>query len=142
MAVKIRLARRGRKKLARYDIVVADARSPRDGRFIEKVGNYDPNPHPATVFLREESILQWLLKGAQPTHTVRNILSARGILLKKHLQLGVHKGKLTQGEADEKLTAWEAHKAQRSTSGTASTTTKASPQGDTPARELTETAKA
>ena len=141
MAVKIRLARRGRKKLARYDIVVADARSPRDGRFIEKVGNYDPNPHPAAVFLREESILQWLLKGAQPTHTVRNILSARGILFRKHLQLGVHKGKLTQGEADKKLMAWEAHKTQRSTGGSASTTAKTSPQEDTLVREPAETEK-
>ena len=140
MAVKIRLARRGRKKLARYDIVVADARSPRDGRFIEKVGNYDPNPHPAAVFLREESILQWLLKGAQPTHTVRNILSARGILLRKHLQLGVHKGKLTRGEADKRLIAWEANKMQRPTESTPPATAKASPRQNIPASELPEEA--
>jgi small subunit ribosomal protein S16 len=110
MAVKIRLTRRGRKKLALYDIVVADARSPRDGRFIEKLGNYNPNTHPATIQLKEESALQWLRKGAQPTHTVRTILSSHGIMLRKHLQLGVDKGAITQEVADERLAAWQRDK--------------------------------
>jgi small subunit ribosomal protein S16 len=113
MAVKIRLTRRGRKKLALYDIVVADARSPRDGRFIEKLGNYNPNTHPATIQLEEESALQWLRKGAQPTHTVRTILSSHGILLRKHLQLGVDKGAIAQADADKKLEAWKQDKAQQ-----------------------------
>lgn len=113
MAVKIRLTRRGRKKLALYDIVVADARSPRDGRFIEKLGNYNPNTHPATIQLEEENALQWLRKGAQPTHTVRTILSSHGILLRKHLQLGVDKGAITQADADKKLEAWKQDKAQQ-----------------------------
>ena len=107
MAVKIRLARRGRKKLALYDIVVADARAPRDGRFIEKLGNYNPNTHPATILLKVENALQWLLKGAQPTNTARTILASQGVLLKKHLQLGVNKGAITQDEADKKLEAWK-----------------------------------
>ncbi len=110
MAVKIRLARRGRKKLALYDIVVADARAPRDGRFIEKLGNYNPNTSPTTILLKEESAMQWLLKGAQPTNTVRNLLSAQGILLKTHLQLGVNKGALIQEEADKKLGVWKQEK--------------------------------
>lgn len=113
MAVKIRLTRRGRKKLALYDIVVADARSPRDGRFIEKLGTYNPNTHPATIQLEEEDALQWLRKGAQPTHTVRTILSSHGILLRKHLQLGVDKGAIAQADADKKLEAWKQDKAQQ-----------------------------
>ncbi len=107
MAVKIRLARRGRKKLALYDIVVADARAPRDGLFIEKLGNYNPNTHPATILLKEENALQWLLKGAQPTNTARTILSSHGVLLKKHLQVGVAKGAITQEVADTRLEAWK-----------------------------------
>jgi len=106
MAVKIRLARRGRKKLALYDIVVADARASRDGRFIEKLGNYNPNTQPSTVSLREEKTLQWLFDGAQPTNTVKNILSSSGILLRKHLQVGVKKGAITQEEADKRWEAW------------------------------------
>ena len=113
MAVKIRLARRGRKKLALYDIVVADARAPRDGRFIAKLGNYNPNTHPATTVLKEASTLQWLLKGAQPTNTVRTILSSHGILLKKHLQLGIQKGAITQAAADKKLEAWQQSKVKK-----------------------------
>lgn len=106
MAVKIRLKRRGRKKLALYDIVVADARAPRDGRFIEKLGNYNPNTHPSTILLKDEKALHWLLNGAQPTNTVRNILSRQGILLKKHLQIGVKKGAITQEDADKKWEMW------------------------------------
>ena len=113
MAVKIRLTRRGRKKLALYDIVVADARAPRDGRFIEKLGNYNPNTHPATVELKEESALQWLRKGAQPTNTARTILSDHGVLLRKHLQLGVDKGAITQETANTRLAAWQESREER-----------------------------
>lgn len=111
MAVKIRLARCGRRHLAEYDIVVADARSPRDGRFIEKLGNYNPNTAPATVKLNEVSALKWLFQGAQPTDTVKTILSKKGILFKKHLQIGVIKGAITQEEADAKLASWKAERA-------------------------------
>lgn len=99
--------------MALYDIVVADARAPRDGRFIEKLGHYNPNTQPATILLKETSALQWLRKGAQPTNTVKTILSAHGVLLKKHLQLGVDKGAITQETADEKLEAWRQSKERR-----------------------------
>ncbi|GIV37335.1 MAG: hypothetical protein KatS3mg032_1714 [Cyclobacteriaceae bacterium] len=105
--VRIRLARRGRKKLARFDVVVADARAPRDGRFIEKIGTYNPLTVPATINLDEEKAFQWLMKGAQPSDTVRAMLSYRGILLRKHLQIGVIKGALTQEEADSRLAEWK-----------------------------------
>jgi small subunit ribosomal protein S16 len=114
MAVKIRLARRGRKKLALYDIVVADEKAPRDGRIIEKLGNYNPNTHPSGVSLKEETTIKWLLNGAQPTDTVRNILSKQGILLKKHLQVGVNKGAITQEEADKKWNAWHQERLNKS----------------------------
>jgi small subunit ribosomal protein S16 len=107
MAVKIRLARRGRKKLAMYDIVVADARAPRDGKFIEKIGTYNPNTNPASIVLNEANALKWIMNGAQPTDTTRAILSYKGILLKKHLQVGVNKGAITQESADEKFGAWK-----------------------------------
>lgn len=110
MAVKIRLARRGRKKQAIYDVVVADARAPRDGRFIEKLGTYNPNTNPASININNERALTWLLNGAQPTDTVKAMLSYRGILLKKHLQIGVLKGAITQEQADEKYNAWVAEK--------------------------------
>jgi len=106
MAVKIRLARRGRKKLAKYDVVVADARSPRDGRFIEKIGIYNPNTDPATVEINADKAFDWVMKGAQPTDSVRAMLSYRGVMLRKHLQLGVNKGAITQEEADKKLQEW------------------------------------
>jgi small subunit ribosomal protein S16 len=106
MAVKIRLARRGRKKLAMYDVVVADARAPRDGRFIEKIGTYNPLTSPATINLNEDKAFEWLMNGAQPTDTVKAMLSYRGIMLKKHLQIGVIKGALTQEQADSKLATW------------------------------------
>lgn len=106
MAVKIRLARRGRKKLAIYDIVVADARSPRDGRFIEKIGIYNPNTNPATIELNNDKALQWLFNGAQPTDTARRILSYKGVLMRKHLQVGVNKGALTQEQADARYSEW------------------------------------
>jgi small subunit ribosomal protein S16 len=104
--VKIRLARRGRKKLAMYDVVVADARAPRDGRFIEKIGTYNPLTVPATVNLNDDKAFQWLMNGAQPTDTVKAMLSFRGVMLKKHLQIGVIKGALTQDQADSKLADW------------------------------------
>ena len=110
MAVKIRLARRGRKKQAMYDVVVADARSPRDGKFIEKIGRYNPNTDPAFIELDENKAFDWVMKGAQPTDTVRAMLSYRGIMLKKHLQIGVNKGAITQEEADKKFDAWLADK--------------------------------
>jgi small subunit ribosomal protein S16 len=110
MAVKIRLARRGRKKLAMFDVVVADARAPRDGRFVEKIGTYNPNTNPATVVLNEKQAIQWVLNGAQPTDTVRAILSYKGIMYAKHLQVGVNKGAITQEQADAKFEAWKAEK--------------------------------
>lgn len=106
MAVKIRLARRGRKKQAIYDVVVADARAPRDGRFIEKLGSYNPNSNPAFISIDEEKALQWVMDGAQPTDTARAILSHRGVMYKKHLQVGVNKGAITQEDADKKYAAW------------------------------------
>ena len=106
MAVKIRLSRRGRKKLAIYDIIVADARSPRDGRIIEKIGNYNPNTNPATIKIDNDKALDWVMKGAQPSETVRAILSYKGIMMKKHLQIGVVKGAIKQEEADKRLEAW------------------------------------
>ena len=107
MAVKIRLARRGRKKLAMYDIVVADARAPRDGKFIEKIGTYNPNTNPASIVLNEANALKWIMNGAQPTDTTRAILSYKGVLLKKHLQVGVNKGAITQEAADAKFGDWK-----------------------------------
>jgi small subunit ribosomal protein S16 len=104
--VKIRLARRGRKKLAMYDVVVADARAPRDGRFIEKLGTYNPLTVPARVELNNDRAFHWLMQGAQPSDTVKMMLSYRGIMMKKHLQIGVIKGALTQEQADSKLQEW------------------------------------
>ncbi|WP_194976928.1 30S ribosomal protein S16 [Aquiflexum lacus] len=110
MAVKIRLSRRGRKKMAIYDVVVADARAPRDGRFIDKLGTYNPNTDPASININNERALKWLLNGAEPTETVKAMLSYRGVLLQKHLQIGVLKGAITQDQADEKFEAWKASK--------------------------------
>jgi small subunit ribosomal protein S16 len=106
MAVKIRLARRGRKKLAMYDVIVADSRSPRDGKFIEKIGTYNPLTNPASINLDDQKAFDWLMKGAQPSDTVKRMLSYRGVMLKKHLQIGVVKGALTQELADSKLAEW------------------------------------
>ncbi len=107
MAVKIRLARRGRKKLAKFDVIVADARAPRDGRFIEKIGTYDPLTNPATIDLNDDKAFQWLMNGAQPSDTVKAMLSYRGIMIRKHLQIGVVKGAISQEEADRKLAEWK-----------------------------------
>jgi small subunit ribosomal protein S16 len=106
MAVKIRLSRRGRKKLALYDVVVADARAPRDGKFIEKIGTYNPATVPASIVLDENKAFDWLMKGAQPSDTVRAMLSYRGVTLRRHLQIGVIKGAITQEQADAKLAEW------------------------------------
>ncbi|QNE40448.1 30S ribosomal protein S16 [Hymenobacter sp. NBH84] len=106
MAVKIRLARRGRKKAAQFDIVVADARAPRDGRFIEKLGTYDPNTNPASINFDGDKAFDWIMKGAQPTDTVRAMLSYRGVLYRKHLQLGVIKGAISQETADQRYNEW------------------------------------
>lgn len=107
MSVKIRLFRRGRKKLALYDVVIADARSPRDGKFIEKIGVYNPNTNPATIELNETKAFDWLMKGAQPTDTVKAMLSYKGLLFQKHLQIGVNKGAIKQEDADAKLNTWK-----------------------------------
>lgn len=110
MAVKIRLQRHGKKNFAFFHIVVADTRAPRDGRFIEQLGSYNPNTNPATIVLNAERALAWLNVGAETTLVTRRILSYEGILLKKHLQGGVAKGALTQEQADQKFAAWKAQK--------------------------------
>ena len=110
MATKIRLQRRGRKGYPFYHIVIADSRAPRDGKFIEKVGTYNPNTDPATITLNFDRALYWLQTGAQPTDTTRNILSKEGVLLKKHLLGGVTKGAFTEADAEKKFEAWKAEK--------------------------------
>ena len=106
MAVKIRLARKGRKKLAFYHIVVADSRSPRDGRYIEKIGSYNPVTNPATIELDFDKALGWLQNGALPTDTCRAILSYKGVLMKKHLLEGVVKGAFDEAEASRRFDEW------------------------------------
>jgi len=106
MAVKIRLARKGRKKLAYYHIVVADSRSPRDGRYIEKIGKYNPLTNPATIELNFDKALGWLQNGAVPTDTCRAILSYQGVLIKKHLLDGVKKGAFDDAEATRRFEEW------------------------------------
>ena len=108
MAVKIRLQRHGKKNFAFFHIVVADSRSPRDGRFIEQIGSYNPNTNPATIVLDADKALAWLKVGAEPTLTARRILSYEGVLLRNHLDGGVAKGALTQEQADAKWNAWKA----------------------------------
>lgn len=110
MSVKIRLARKGRKKQAYYHVVVADSRSPRDGRFIEKIGIYNPITDPATIDINFEKALGWLQNGAQPTDTCRAILSYKGVLLKKHLIEGVKKGAFDEAEADRRFNEWLTNK--------------------------------
>jgi small subunit ribosomal protein S16 len=106
MPVKIRLSRHGKKHNAYYHIVVADSRAPRDGKFIEVIGNYDPNTNPATILIDNDKALAWLQKGAQPSDTCRAILSYKGVLFRSHLQKGVAKGVITQEQADSKLNDW------------------------------------
>ena len=110
MATKIRLQRRGRKSYAFYSIVIADARAPRDGRFTEKIGTYNPNTDPATVDLNFDRALYWVMNGAQPTDTVRNILSKEGVYMKKHLLGGVAKGAFDETQAEAKFNAWKENK--------------------------------
>ena len=106
MPVKIRLQRHGKKGKPFYWVVAADARAKRDGRYLEKIGTYNPNTNPATVEINVDSAVKWLQNGAQPTDTARTLLSYRGVLLKHHLNGGVTKGALTQEEADAKFNAW------------------------------------
>ncbi|MCQ2116126.1 MAG: 30S ribosomal protein S16 [Bacteroidales bacterium] len=106
MAVKIRLQRHGKKNFAFFHIVVADTRAPRDGRYIEQLGSYNPNTNPATIVLNADRALAWLNVGAEPSLVARRILSYEGVLLRKHLQGGVAKGALTQEQADAKFAAW------------------------------------
>lgn len=110
MAVKLRLQRHGKKGKPFYWIVAADSRSKRDGRFLEKLGTYNPNTNPAQVEINIDSAVQWLENGAQPTDTTRAILSYEGVLLKKHLAGGVKKGALTEEQAEEKFQAWKTQK--------------------------------
>ena len=110
MPVKIRLARHGRKRYAYYHIVVADSRAPRDGRYIERIGSYNPNTNPATINLDVDKALTWLSNGAQPTDTARAILSYKGVLMKKHLLEGVKKGAFDEAEAERRFEKWSEEK--------------------------------
>ena len=110
MAVKIRLQRHGKKNFAFFHIVVADARAPRDGRYIEQIGSYNPHTNPATIVLNSERALAWLNVGAEPTLVARRILSYEGVLLKKHLEGGIAKGALSQEQADKKFADWKAQR--------------------------------
>jgi len=113
MPAKIRLQRQGRKFQAIYSIVVADSRAPRDGKFIESLGQYNPNTNPATIVLDFNKALEWLQKGAQPTDTCRAILSYKGVLYKKHLLEGVKKGAFDEAEAEKRFQAWMTEKEQK-----------------------------
>ena len=106
MSVKIRLQRHGKKGKPFYWVVAADARSKRDGKYLEKIGTYNPNTNPATIDLNLDSAVKWLHNGAQPTETAKAILSYKGALLKHHLDGGIRKGALTQEQADAKLAEW------------------------------------
>lgn len=110
MSVKIRLSRHGKKNYAFFHILATDVRAPRDSRFIELLGSYDPNTNPATIILNSDRALYWLQNGAQPTTTAKRILSYKGVMLRKHLQEGVKKGALTQEQADAKFAAWMSEK--------------------------------
>ena len=110
MATKIRLQRHGHKNYAFYPIVIADSRAPRDGKFIERIGSYNPNTNPATISLNFERALYWVNNGAIPTDTVRTILSREGVMLMKHLQGGVKKGAFTEEEAQKRFDAWKKQK--------------------------------
>ena len=111
MATRIRLQRHGRKGYAFYGIVIANSQAPRDGRFIEKIGTYNPNTDPATVELNFERALHWVMTGAQPTDTVRSILSREGVYMMKHLRGGVKKGAFDEAAAEAKFEAWKQSKA-------------------------------
>lgn len=113
MAVRIRLARKGRRRQAYYHVVVADSRAPRDGRFIEKLGVYNPRTDPATIDINFDKALDWLQKGAQPTDTCRAILSHKGVMIKKHLLEGVKKGAFDEAEAERRFSEWMKDKESR-----------------------------
>ena len=113
MPAKIRLQRNGRKRYAYYHIVIADSRAPRDGSNVERIGSYNPNTNPATIVLDFDKAIDWLAKGAQPTDTVRAILSYKGVMFKKHLLGGVAKGAFTAEEAETRFDAWVAEKANK-----------------------------
>ena len=113
MATKIRLQRHGRKAKPIFKIVVADERAKRDGKFIEKLGLYNPNTNPATVELNFDRAVDWMMKGAQPTNTARAILSYKGVMMKKHLLGGVAKGAFSEEEAEKRFEAWLAEKSDR-----------------------------
>src|SRR6056297_2263573 len=113
MPVKIRLARRGRKFSKIYSIVVADGRAPRDGKYIETLGQYNPNTNPATIILDFDRSLEWVQKGAQPTDTCRAILSYKGVMYKKHLLEGVKKGAFDEAEAERRFQSWMTAKEQK-----------------------------
>ena len=113
MPVKIRLARHGRKRRAFYYIVAADSRAPRDGRYIERIGSYNPNTDPATIDLNFDKALGWLQNGAVPTDTCRAILSYKGVIYKNHLLKGVKKGAFTEEEAENKFNTWMKDKEQK-----------------------------
>lgn len=106
MSVKIRLQRHGKKGKPFYWIVAADSRAKRDGKYLEKIGTYDPLTNPATVNLNVDSAVTWLQNGAQPTDTARDLLSSKGVMLKRHLLIGVQKGALTEEEAEKRFNAW------------------------------------
>ncbi|WP_185868715.1 30S ribosomal protein S16 [Blattabacterium cuenoti] len=106
MSVKIRLKRVGKKHYPLYHIVVSDSRSPRNGRFIEKIGSYNPHTNPPSTVLNIQHALSWLMKGAKPTNTVKSIFSKNGVLLKKHLLEGVRKGAFTHEESQKKFDIW------------------------------------
>ena len=106
MPARIRLQRHGKKNQPFYHIVVADGRAPRDGKFIEKLGTYNPLTNPATIELNFDSAVEWVKNGAQPSDTVRRILSYKGVLLRRHLQIGVEKGAISQEQADVKFNEW------------------------------------
>jgi small subunit ribosomal protein S16 len=110
MATKIRLQRHGRKKYPFYHVVVADARAPRDGRIVEKLGVFNPNVEPPVIDIDFDSAVKWVINGAQPSDTVRMLLSKEGVMLKKHLQVGVNKGAISQEAADKKFDAWKSEK--------------------------------
>ena len=111
MPTKIRLQRHGKKRFAFYHVVVADSRAPRDGKFIEKLGTYNPNTNPATIDIDFDRSLHWVKTGAQPTETCKALLSYKGVIHKNHLDKGVLKGALTQEQADKKFAAWLEEKA-------------------------------
>ena len=118
MPTKIRLQRHGKKRYAYFHVVIADSRAPRDGKFIEKIGTYNPNTNPASIDLQFDKALEWLKKGAQPTDTVRALLSYKGVIYKNHLDKGVTKGAFSQEEAEKRFEEWMKSKEDKITAKT------------------------